>query len=135
MNRGLFVLGLIIALGMIGGAVWGLTSDGGGTTPGDTSPSTFQPITFSGVDSRNTPPFTVNTDAWVIDWSYTTNEPTFAVFSFFVYRTGETVSYVESVLFPTQNSGSTYSYAGSGSYFLSVIVANLTSWTITIKPT
>jgi len=100
-------------------------------TPTQTS---FEPIVLTGSGEKTTPPFTVTTTEWIIEWSYTSDNPEFAVFGFFVYPRGETVSFVESCLFPEGTSGSTYSYAGAGEYYVKVTAANIKSWTITIKP-
>jgi hypothetical protein len=97
-------------------------------------PPTFQPYTFTGADSQTTAPFTVSTREWIIDWSYQPADPSFInVFSFFVFRRGETTGYVETVLFPQSTSGTTYSYAGPGDYYLQ-ITANTRNWIITIRP-
>ena len=56
-----------------------------------------------------------------------------AIFGFFVYPRGETALYVESVLFPEGTSGSTYSYAGEGEYYLKVTAANVKSWKVVIS--
>ncbi len=106
------------------------------TTPPSTSPppATFAPITKSGTDSLTTAPFTVTTDEWIIDWSFSTSDPEFAVFGFFIYPRGETELYTEMVLFPEATSGSTYSYAGPGEYYIKTNVANIDEWEITIKP-
>ena len=110
------------------------------TTVGDSQPSTgerpFSPITLTGSSDKKTAPFTVTTSEWIIDWSYVPDPELseFAVFGFFVYPRGETVGYVESVLVPDSTSGTTYSYAGVGEYYISVTIANVRSWTITIRP-
>jgi uncharacterized repeat protein (TIGR02543 family) len=99
-------------------------------------PVTFTPIAFTGSSDTTTPPFTVTTSEWTIDWSYVPDPeyPDLATFGFFVYPRGETVDYVESVLFPGSTSGSTYSYAGPGEYYIKLSCANIKSWRITIKP-
>jgi len=94
----------------------------------------FEPITITGSGDKTSPPFTVTTEEWIIDWSYNTDEPEYAVFGFFVYPRGETDIYIESVLFPESTEGSTYSYAGQGDYYVKVSASNVKSWIITIKP-
>ena len=98
-------------------------------------PPTSEPTTFTGSSDRTTPPFTVTTSEWIIDWSYVPDYeyPEYAGFGFYVYPRGETVMYVESVL-SGSTSGSTYSYAGPGEYYVEVLAANLKSWTIIISP-
>ncbi len=103
------------------------------TTPRPTQP-TFAPIVIKGSDSKTSSPFVVTTNEWVIDWEYKTDDPDLSVFSFFVYPRGETTFFVESVLFPDATSGSTYSYAGAGEYYVKVATGNIKSWTITIRP-
>ena len=105
-------------------------------SPPTITETTFSPITFSGSGSEKTPPFTVTTNEWIIDWSYVPSPefPDLAVFGFFIYPRGETIFSVESVLFPSSTSSSTYSYAGSGEYYLDITSANVSSWTITIRP-
>jgi hypothetical protein len=100
------------------------------------APATFKSITFTGSSDRTTPPFTTTTSEWVIDWSYIPDYeyPEYATFGFLVYPRGETVDFVKSVLFPESTSGSTYSYAGPGEYYIEVLCANIKSWKITIKP-
>lgn len=105
-------------------------------TPTTPTPQTFQPITFTGANDTKTPPFTVTTSEWVITWSYQPipGQESYASFSFFVYPRGDTINYVESVLFPSTTSGSTYSYAGPGDYYLDVTTSSVASWTVTISP-
>lgn len=106
--------------------------------PSKTSPvkvaPTFVPIIITGSGDKTSPPFTVTTSEWIIDWSFSASEPGYAVFGFFVYPRGETAMYVESVLFPSTSSGTTYSYAGPGDYYVKISAGNINSWTITIRP-
>jgi len=99
-------------------------------------PPSFEPIVITGSGDKTSPPFTVTTEEWVIDWSYTPDPeyPEMAIFGFFVYPRGETALYVESVLFPEGTSGSTYSYAGTGEYYIKVTAGNVKSWEIIISP-
>lgn len=100
-------------------------------------PATSEPITFTGSSGRTTPPFTITTSEWIIDWSYIPADPEYpewAGFYFFIYPRGETVDYVEALFSPGSTSGSTYSYAGPGEYYVEVLAANLESWTIIISP-
>lgn len=73
----------------------------------------FQPITITGSGDKTSPPFTVTTAEWIIDWSYSCDDPEFVVFWVFIYPRGETASYIEGIwAAENQTSGSTYSYAG-----------------------
>jgi hypothetical protein len=96
----------------------------------------FEPILITGSSDKTSPPFTVTTKEWIIDWSYVPDPewPEMAVFGFFVYPRGETVMFVESVLFPEGTSGTTYSYAGAGEYYIQVLVGNVKSWEVVISP-
>ena len=102
----------------------------------DSQKVTFDPIVITGSSDKTSPPFEVTTKEWIIEWSYIPNSeyPEYAVFGFFVYPRGETVMYVEAVSTSNDTSGSTYSYAGIGEYYVEVICGNLQSWEIIIKP-
>jgi hypothetical protein len=144
---GLILLGVILfALAAVGSCVVCVMQPGSSDvtspeTPSSTSPpatqtppATFTPIVKSGTDSLTTTPFTITTDEWIIDWSYSTSDPDLAIFGFFIYPRGETEVYTEAVLFPEATSGSTYSYAGPGEYYIKTNVANIDGWEITIRP-
>ncbi|GAI80258.1 unnamed protein product [marine sediment metagenome] len=103
-------------------------------------PPTFESILITGSSDKTSPPFRVTTKEWVIDWSYVPDPewaaalvPGMNVFGFFVYPRGETVMYVESVMFPEGTSGTIYSYAGAGEYYIQVI-GNAKSWEVVISP-
>ena len=100
------------------------------------SPATFEPIEISGSSDMTSPPFTVTTKEWIIDWSFVPDPeyPEFATFLFFVYPRGETAMYVEAMLSTEVTSGSTYSYAGAGEYYVKVHAANVNSWKIVVSP-
>lgn len=97
-------------------------------------PASFIPVTFTGSGDKTTPPFTVTTSEWIIDWSYTTNS-NYPAFYIYIYPRGETASYVTSIDAGEATSGTSYCYAGAGEYYVEVLAANLISWTITIRPT
>jgi hypothetical protein len=105
-------------------------------TPTPTPPPTFEPIVITGSGDKTSPPFTVTTEEWIIDWSYVPDPeyPEYAGFGFFVYPRGETALYVESVLSSEATTGSTYSYAGPGEYYIKVGAANIKSWEVVIEP-
>ncbi|TET42225.1 MAG: hypothetical protein E3J66_03940 [Dehalococcoidia bacterium] len=103
--------------------------------PPVTEPQTFERITITGAGDKTSAPFEVTTDEWIIEWSYTADDPEWAAFYFFVYPRGETVMYVESVTAGEgETHGSTYSYAGPGEYYVAVLAANIEHWQITVKP-
>ncbi len=95
-------------------------------------PTTFDPIVTTGSGDKKSPPFTVTTEEWVIDWSYVSVSE-YAVFAFYVYPRGETLWDVVSVLLPQGTSGTTYSYAGVGEYYIEVTAYNIESWEIVIS--
>ena len=102
----------------------------------DSQEVTFDPIVITGSSDKTSQPFEVTTKEWIIDWSYTPDSEysEYAVFGFFVYPRGETALYVEAVSASDDISGSTYSYAGIGEYYVEVICGNLQSWEIIISP-
>ncbi len=106
-----------------------------GTFTAKIPPPAFKPIVITGSGDKTSPPFTVPTKEWVINWAYVPNPeyPGMAVFGFFVYPRGKTAGSVVSVSF-AEESGSTYSYAGAGEYYIQVIAANIKSWEVVISP-
>lgn len=94
----------------------------------------FTPIRITGSGDKTSEPFKVTTDEWVIDWSFETADSDMSVFWFYIFPRGETILYVECILFPEETSGSTYSYTGPGEYYIKVGAGNIDNWTITIKP-
>lgn len=113
------------------------TFAGGGVSDTFTVRGKPLPIVVTGSGDKTSRPFTIATDEWVIDWSYVP-DPEYSdigvVFSVFVYPRGETAVYVESVLFPESTSGSTYSYAGAGQYYIKVVAGGVKSWEVVISP-
>ena len=104
------------------------------SSPTPTHSATFNRIVLTGSGDKNTPPFEVTTDEWIIDWSYDTDSK-YPGFSFFVYPRGETTSYVERISDgDEETNGTTYIYADPGEYYIKVLAANLRSWKITIRP-
>jgi len=98
----------------------------------ESTPATKKSITLRGTSDETTRPFRVTTEEWNIEWSYQTDDPEWAVFSLFIYPRGETVGYVEAIMSTGSMSGSTYSYAGPGEYYIVVGAANIKSWVINI---
>ena len=98
--------------------------------------TTFESIIITGIGDKASQPFRVTTKEWIVNWSYVPypEYPQLAVFSFFIYPRGETVIFVELMLVPEGTSGSTYSYAGAGEYYIKVIADNVKSWEIVISP-
>jgi len=125
------IVGVVIVVVVIAIIVSG---NGSPTENGTSEPETFSPVTFTGSSMQTTSPFEVTTKEWIIDWSYIPDYeyPEYAVFGFFVYPRGETVDFVEAMMSPGSTSGSTYSYAGPGEYYIEVHCANIQSWEITV---
>jgi len=89
------------------------------------------PVTLTGSGDKTTIPFHVSENQFRVDWSYTP-ENEFAVFAFLVYPRGETTFFVESVMFPSGTSDTTYVYEGPGDYYIRISAANIVSWSIAI---
>ena len=98
--------------------------------------TTFESIIITGTGGKTSQPFTVTTKEWIINWSYVPypEYPELAVFQFFLYPRGETVMFEEFMLLPEGTSGSTYSYAGAGEYYIKVKANNVKSWEVVISP-
>ncbi len=115
----------------------GILGCGGPQTSQQATPMTvpkFDPIIISGIDSVTSAPFTITTNEWVYEWSYIPDSSDMPVFSFFIYPRGETNLYTEVFMSTGETSGSSYSYAGKGEYYIKVFAANISHWEITIKP-
>ena len=125
-----FVLSFALILGCVSSAPT--------TSEPVTEKSTSEPIIVTGSSDKTSPPFTITTEEWDIDWSYVPDPeyPDSAVFKCYVYPMGTTtlsVASIESALY-LGSSGSVYSYAGAGEYYIKVTVANVKSWEIVISP-
>ena len=98
--------------------------------------TTFEPITITGTFHETSQPFRVNTKEWITNWPYVPypEYPELAVFQFYIYPRGETVMFVGLMLLPEGTSGSMYTYAGAGEYYINVIADNVKSWEIVISP-
>jgi hypothetical protein len=89
--------------------------------------------TFTGQGDKTTAPFQISGSKWRISWTVEAAEPEYAIFSFFAYPEGETVMYVESVSHDGIGSDTTYVYQGNDSFYIKVIAANVSSWTIVVE--
>ncbi|OLD02727.1 MAG: hypothetical protein AUJ07_08125 [Crenarchaeota archaeon 13_1_40CM_3_53_5] len=96
---------------------------------------TWQTITsFSGSGDKNTSPFQISGTQFRLQWQYTTDIPQYASFSFFVYPEGETARYADSMSQDGLSKSDTeYVYHGPGGFYITVITANLQSWSITVQ--
>lgn len=93
---------------------------------------TATPATFTGNSDKTTPPFSIDSAEWTIEWSYTTSTPQYAGFYIYVYQRGDSLPILS--ISDAKSQGSTYSYAGPGEYYLEVSCANIDSWTVTVRP-
>ncbi len=107
---------------------------GGEASPSTTKVSTFSPITFTGSDGKTTPPFTVTTKEWIVEWTYTPKDdaPGMHYFAIVIWERGKDKFVVWQL--PESTYGSTYCYAGAGDYYLEVGAVGIKEWQITIKP-
>jgi hypothetical protein len=88
--------------------------------------------TFTGQAGKDIQDFNVPTGYWRI--TYTANaQNSQPVFSFFVYPSGETALFVASVTFAKSGTDTTYVHAGPGGFWIHVLAANLSSWTIEVQ--
>ena len=89
--------------------------------------------TFTGIEGKDTEDFNVSTNYWRIVYTIKAESEQYASFSFFVYPSGETKSYVASVTFIKSGTDTTYVRAGPGDFWIKVLAANLKSWTIEVQ--
>lgn len=89
-------------------------------------------ITFTGSTYKTTELFHIPSETWRINWTYTTGSS--AVFSFFVYPEGETMSFVESLsAMGSSKSDVTYIYEGQDNFYVKLLAANIDPWTLTVQ--
>ena len=90
--------------------------------------------TFTGKDSKTTSPFHISGTKWRLAWKVDTQYPEYTVFEILVYPEGKSgmltnrISYSKSA-----TSDTAYIYEGKRDYYLKVIAANLSNWTITVE--
>jgi hypothetical protein len=96
-----------------------------------------QVTTITGSNTQTTDYFKIPSGEWRVKWSYTpsTDYPSFAVFSVFVYPKGETTMFVESIIQSGANntSGVTYIHQGNREYYMKINAANINGYTIIIE--
>lgn len=108
------------------------------TPPTPSNSQTSQQITFTGAGNKKTAPFTVPWDTWIIQWSYQLGgiASEYAMFSCTVQPTDGS-TYVEWITSSQASgdptSGSTYSYAGPGEYYLDISSVGISNWQITLQ--
>jgi DNA/RNA endonuclease G (NUC1) len=85
------------------------------------------------MEGKDTEDFTVPTNYWRIVYTTNAENEQYALFSFFVYPSGETKSFVASVTFVKSGTDTTYARAGPGDFWIKVLAANLRTWTIEVQ--
>ncbi|MFC2050506.1 lamin tail domain-containing protein [Chloroflexota bacterium] len=89
---------------------------------------------FTGKESETTPPFHISGTEWRIFWTADAQSPEYAVFDIFVYPQGKEAVLTKLVSYSEGTSSDTvYIYEGGCDYYLKVIAANLSNWTITVE--
>jgi len=84
-------------------------------------------------ENKDTENFTVATNYWRIVYTISAEDEQFAAFSAFIYHSGETAGYVASVSLNRSGTEMSYVRAGPGDFYVSVLAANLRSWTIEVQ--
>jgi hypothetical protein len=94
-------------------------------------------FTGQGTQELDTVEFRINGSEWRLVWSYTPNSvaPGLTVFSFFIYRHGESVPMADHVY--ESGSGNTsgvlYVHEGPRPYYLKILTANTEGYMITVE--
>ena len=88
--------------------------------------------TLTGTGDKDTEDFTVPTYYWRITYTIKT-ESNYPRFSASIYPKGETTSYVAHVDFNKAGTDTSYVRAGPGDFWIHVLAANLSSWTIEVQ--
>ncbi|UCH50413.1 MAG: lamin tail domain-containing protein, partial [Chloroflexota bacterium] len=90
--------------------------------------------TFTGQESENTPSFHISGTKWRIIWTADIKYPEYAIFDILVYPQDTTSLLTKRISYSKGTSGDTaYIYEGGRDYYLKVIAANLSNWTITVE--
>jgi hypothetical protein len=101
-------------------------------TTNETEWSTVQ--IFTGRESETTPPFHISGTEWRVIWTADIQYPEYAVFDILVYPQDKPGMLTKRVSYSKGISGDTvYIYDGGCDYYLKVIAANLSNWTITVE--
>jgi hypothetical protein len=90
--------------------------------------------TFTGKESETTPPFHISGTEWRITWTADVQYPEYAVFDILIYPQDKPGMLTKRISGSEGTSGDTvYIYDGGCDYYLRVIAANLSNWTITVE--
>jgi hypothetical protein len=74
----------------------------------ESTPSSFEPIILTGVGDTTTPPFSVTTNEWILDWSFDSTSPEYACFAFYMYPRGSNLCIVSGAC--TKDEGIEYGH-------------------------
>ncbi len=88
--------------------------------------------TFTGSADKDTEDFNVPTSYWRIVYTVVPQNEQ-SIFAFFVYPSGKTQGFVASVSFVKSGTDTSYIRAGPGGFWIKVLAANLSSWTIEVQ--
>jgi hypothetical protein len=88
---------------------------------------------FTGSGDLDTEDFNVPTGYWRIVYTTQALDERFAVFSAYIYPSGEITRYITHVDFDKSGTDTGYVRAGPGSFWIRVLAANLSSWTIQVQ--
>lgn len=89
---------------------------------------------FMGKDSQTTPTFSISGSKWRIIWKADAQDPQYAVFDILVYRQEGSDMLSRRISYSKDKSGDTVIMdEGGHDYYLKIICANLSRWTINIE--
>ena len=89
---------------------------------------------YNGTDGTTTPAFHVSGSEWRIVWSVDTQEPQYAVFDLLVFRQENAGILIDRISYSPGASGDVVQInEGGHDYYLKVIPANLSKWTVDVE--
>lgn len=89
---------------------------------------------FTGKESKDTPPFNISGTKWRIVWTVDTKYPEYAIFDILVYPQDTSGLLTKRISYSKETSGGTvYIDEGGHDYYLKVIAANIGNWTIIVE--
>jgi hypothetical protein len=88
---------------------------------------------FTGKENKTTPPFHISGTKWRIIWTVEDPKPEYAIFDILVYPQDNPTALTKRISYSKGTSSDTvYIDEGGRDYYLKVIPANLSNWTITV---
>ena len=111
------------------------TAGPGTPTAAPTAAPTSAPTTgtFTGQGGKTTPVFSVDTWSFTLAWTVQSDSPEGADFAFLVFPEGEAAEFACEAFFEGVGSDSTVCRGGPGRFYLDVLAANLSSWTLHVS--